>query len=253
MKPRARPPPRRSACSRRRATRWRARAPVRARACAGKSASSPSRAHRACSSARSIRRPTRSCWISSPPRSPVAERATIARPYAKAAFEYARAANALAPWSQGLKSRRRDRRRSARCGSSSTIRAGRRRTSPASSSMWRGAKLDAAMQNFVRVLAENHRLAAAAGDRGALRGARARRWRIPSTSRSSPPWRSMPRKPRSSSRRSIRRLQPPGAHAEFRRRVAPGRRGDSRRGSRHRRLAQGSPGAARNRIGKLNI
>ncbi len=33
----------------------------------------------------------------------MAERATIARPYAKAAFEYAREANALADWSQGLK------------------------------------------------------------------------------------------------------------------------------------------------------
>ena len=33
----------------------------------------------------------------------MAERATIARPYAKAAFEYARASNAFAAWSQGLK------------------------------------------------------------------------------------------------------------------------------------------------------
>lgn len=32
----------------------------------------------------------------------MAEKATIARPYAKAAFEYARAANALALWSHGL-------------------------------------------------------------------------------------------------------------------------------------------------------
>jgi F-type H+-transporting ATPase subunit delta len=35
----------------------------------------------------------------------VAERATIARPYAKAAFEYARDANAFAQWSQGLSRR----------------------------------------------------------------------------------------------------------------------------------------------------
>jgi len=33
----------------------------------------------------------------------MAERATIARPYAKAAFEYARDANALPQWSEGLK------------------------------------------------------------------------------------------------------------------------------------------------------
>ena len=32
----------------------------------------------------------------------MAERATIARPYAKAAFDYARGAKALAPWSKGL-------------------------------------------------------------------------------------------------------------------------------------------------------
>ena len=32
----------------------------------------------------------------------MAERATIARPYAKAAFEYARDAKALTEWSQGL-------------------------------------------------------------------------------------------------------------------------------------------------------
>jgi F-type H+-transporting ATPase subunit delta len=33
----------------------------------------------------------------------VAERATIARPYAKAAFEYARDAMPLPQWSEGLK------------------------------------------------------------------------------------------------------------------------------------------------------
>ena len=33
----------------------------------------------------------------------MAERATIARPYAKAAFQYARDANAFADWSRALK------------------------------------------------------------------------------------------------------------------------------------------------------
>jgi F-type H+-transporting ATPase subunit delta len=87
----------------------------------------------------------------------VAERATIARPYAKAAFEYAREAGAFAAWSQGLKT-------------ATEIVADPRvaalTKNPASTSAQQadlvtavaGAKLDAGMQNFVRVLAENHRL-----------------------------------------------------------------------------------------------
>jgi len=87
----------------------------------------------------------------------VAERATIARPYAKAAFEYARAANALAAWSEGLKV-------------AAEIVADPRVAPLTKSPAWSaadlvglitdvaGAKLDAGMQNFVRVLAENRRL-----------------------------------------------------------------------------------------------
>jgi F-type H+-transporting ATPase subunit delta len=87
----------------------------------------------------------------------VAERATIARPYAKAAFEYARDANALAQWSQGLKA-------------AAEIVADPRVAPLTKSPQWSAAdlvslitdvagdKLDAGMQNFVRVLAENHRL-----------------------------------------------------------------------------------------------
>jgi F-type H+-transporting ATPase subunit delta len=87
----------------------------------------------------------------------VAERATIARPYAKAAFEYARDANAFAAWSQALKT-------------AAEIVADPRVAALTKSPQWRpadlaslvtdvaGAKLDAGMQNFVRVLAENHRL-----------------------------------------------------------------------------------------------
>jgi F-type H+-transporting ATPase subunit delta len=87
----------------------------------------------------------------------VAERATIARPYAKAAFEYARDANALAQWSQGLKT-------------AAEIVADPRAAPLTKSPQWSAAdlvslitdvagdKLDAGMQNFVRVLAENHRL-----------------------------------------------------------------------------------------------
>lgn len=87
----------------------------------------------------------------------MAERATIARPYAKAAFEYARAANALAAWSQGLRI-------------AAEIVADPRVAELLNDPRWAaadlaglileaaGAKLDPAMQNFVRVLAENHRL-----------------------------------------------------------------------------------------------
>jgi F-type H+-transporting ATPase subunit delta len=87
----------------------------------------------------------------------VAERATIARPYAKAAFEYARDAKAFAAWSDGLNAVKQ-------------IVADARVAPLTKSPAWTaaaladlitdvaGAKLDAGMQNFVRVLAENHRL-----------------------------------------------------------------------------------------------
>ena len=87
----------------------------------------------------------------------MAERATVARPYAKAAFEYARAANAFAAWSQGLAT------------------AGEIVADPRVAGLTKspslttadladliidvaGSKLDAGMRNFMRVLAENHRL-----------------------------------------------------------------------------------------------
>jgi F-type H+-transporting ATPase subunit delta len=88
---------------------------------------------------------------------PVAERATIARPYAKAAFEYAREAGRFAEWSQGLKT-------------AAEIVEDPRLAALTKSPQWSqadlvsiiadvgGAALDPGMQNFVRVLAENHRL-----------------------------------------------------------------------------------------------
>jgi F-type H+-transporting ATPase subunit delta len=87
----------------------------------------------------------------------VAERATIARPYAKAAFEAAREKRAFAPWSAGL-------------AVAAEIVIDPRVTAliknpelPAPTVAdfiigVAGEKLDAQMQNFVRVLAENHRL-----------------------------------------------------------------------------------------------
>jgi F-type H+-transporting ATPase subunit delta len=87
----------------------------------------------------------------------VAERATIARPYAKAAFQYARDAGAFAPWSQSLRA-------------AAEIVADPRVAALTKSPQWSAGDLadliidvaqpglEAGMQNFVRVLAENHRL-----------------------------------------------------------------------------------------------
>jgi F-type H+-transporting ATPase subunit delta len=87
----------------------------------------------------------------------VAERATIARPYAKAAFEYAHKANAFSEWSEGLKS-------------AAEIVSDPQLAPLTKSPRWSqadlisiiadvaGAKLNPAMQNFLRILAENHRL-----------------------------------------------------------------------------------------------
>jgi F-type H+-transporting ATPase subunit delta len=87
----------------------------------------------------------------------VAERATIARPYAKAAFQYAQDAKAFADWSHGLK---------AAADIVADPRVAALTKSPQSSQAdlvsliadVAGNKLNAGMQNFVRVLAENHRL-----------------------------------------------------------------------------------------------
>jgi F-type H+-transporting ATPase subunit delta len=87
----------------------------------------------------------------------VAERATIARPYAKAAFEYAREENALAGWSRGLKTAAdivADARVAALIKSPETTAADLAEFIAGVA----GTSLDAGMQNFVRVLAENHRL-----------------------------------------------------------------------------------------------
>jgi F-type H+-transporting ATPase subunit delta len=87
----------------------------------------------------------------------VAERATIARPYAKAAFQYAQDAKAFAQWSQGLQ---------AAAEIVADPRVAALTKSPQTSqddlvsiiSDLAGDKLTPGMQNFLRVLAENHRL-----------------------------------------------------------------------------------------------
>lgn len=87
----------------------------------------------------------------------MAERATIARPYAKAAFEYARDAHDFAAWSQGLTR-------------AAEIVADPRVSALTKNPQWSaadiadlitgvgGSSLNSGMQNLVRVLAENHRL-----------------------------------------------------------------------------------------------
>jgi len=87
----------------------------------------------------------------------VAERATIARPYAKAAFEYARDARAFADWSQGLKL-------AAQIVADPRVAVLTKSPLLTASDLAgvitdvAGDKLDTGMRNFVRVLAENHRL-----------------------------------------------------------------------------------------------
>jgi F-type H+-transporting ATPase subunit delta len=87
----------------------------------------------------------------------VAERATIARPYAKAAFEFARDSNAFPLWSQGL-------------AAAAAVIADARVAALTKNPRWTaadlaglvadcsGGTLDEHLKNFVKVLAENHRL-----------------------------------------------------------------------------------------------
>jgi F-type H+-transporting ATPase subunit delta len=87
----------------------------------------------------------------------MAERATIARPYAKAAFDYARGAGAFAAWSQGLKT-------AAAVVADPRVAAlikNPRVTAAEVAGLVTGVAgdaLDEAMRNFLQVLAENHRL-----------------------------------------------------------------------------------------------
>lgn len=87
----------------------------------------------------------------------MAERATIARPYAKAAFEYARAAQALGAWSDALKT-------ACEIVADARVQALIRDPKLTSAAVAgfildvAGSRFDAGMQNFIRVLAENHRL-----------------------------------------------------------------------------------------------
>jgi F-type H+-transporting ATPase subunit delta len=87
----------------------------------------------------------------------VAERATIARPYARAAFEYARDNQAFAAWSQGLALAAevvKDPRIEA------LIKNPELTTADHASLITdvAGERLQPGLKNFVRVLAENHRL-----------------------------------------------------------------------------------------------
>jgi len=87
----------------------------------------------------------------------VAERATIARPYAKAAFEAALPGRAFAQWSAGLTV-------AAEIVADPRVTALIKNPEVATADIAKfiigvaATKLDARMQNFVRILAENHRL-----------------------------------------------------------------------------------------------
>lgn len=87
----------------------------------------------------------------------MAERATIARPYARAAFEFARDSARLAPWSCGLEV-------AAQIVADPRVAALTKnpRCTPAEMveliGAVAGARLDASMHNFLSVLAENRRL-----------------------------------------------------------------------------------------------
>src|SRR4029077_1371481 len=75
------------------------------KACAGRWRASPSAPPPSSSDARSTRVRTPICsrsWPSRSERSKMADRLTIARPYARAAFEEARKNGGLAPWSEAL-------------------------------------------------------------------------------------------------------------------------------------------------------
>jgi F-type H+-transporting ATPase subunit delta len=87
----------------------------------------------------------------------VAERATIARPYAKAAFEYARDARAFADWSRGLQL-------AAEIVADARVAALAKNPELTTAQVAdfvigvAGDRLNPGMQNFVRVLATNRRL-----------------------------------------------------------------------------------------------
>jgi len=180
----------------------------------------------------------------------VAERATIARPYAKAAFEYARGANALAAWSEGLKV-------------AAEIVADPRVAPLTKSPAWSASdlvslitdvaepKLDAGMQNFVRVLAENHRLLLLpeiAAHYEVLRSAVENTVDVEVVS-------AVPLDARSGRQASAgleHALEAPGAHAKFGRFDAAGRRRGACGRSGHRWFAERPPGTARHEFTSQN-
>ena len=88
----------------------------------------------------------------------MAERATIARPYAKAAFEYARDAQALAAWSRWAQDRRAEIVADPRVQALIQDPEAHRAAVAGFVLDVAGEQLDAGVQNFMRVLAENHRL-----------------------------------------------------------------------------------------------
>jgi F-type H+-transporting ATPase subunit delta len=180
----------------------------------------------------------------------VAERATIARPYAKAAFEYARDAKAFANGRRAVCGGR-DRRRSARRGA---------HQEPALDAAdladliidVAGAKLDAGCRISCACSRRTGACCCCRRSR-ALRGLR-----VPTAENtvdvevvSAVALDAAQR--RSSSAALSTRFKRSVRMQNFRRCVAAGRRGGARRGSGHRRLAEGPSATTRNRFGKLEL
>src|SRR5262249_38702386 len=131
------------------------------RGCAVKWQASRSAPPASSSDVRSTRGPTRISSSGSPKRSErsaMADRLTIARPYARAAFEEARSHELLAPWSEALQV-------AAQVVKDPRVEEllGDPRVTPEQLAQLvtdiAGSKLDGQGANFVRTLADNHRLA----------------------------------------------------------------------------------------------
>ena len=177
----------------------------------------------------------------------MAERATIARPYAKAAFELrARREGALPPGRWAC-------RRPPAIVADPRVAAPDRNpelprpTSPDWSRTSRASEFDQGMRNFVRVLAENHRLVLLPEIAAHYEAQRARVENTVDVEVVS----AVPLDAAQSAKLSTalgKRLRPQRAHEQFGRSGAARRRRHPRRRHGHRRFAQGPPAAARHRL-----
>ena len=175
----------------------------------------------------------------------MAERATIARPYAKAAFEYARDAKAFDPWSRGFALAAQivaDPRVAELLGNPELTAADHACLVTDVAADW----LDPSFKNFVRVLAGNHRLPLLpeiAAHFEHLRSLVENTVDVEVISAVA-----LDNAQTEKLRQALdKRLKARVRMQEFRRPESQGRRGDPRGRSGDRRLAQGAPRAPQNR------